>query len=158
MNIRIAVIGLIIMALTFAAPAEDLNSSAVPARLGGISINVSDLDRATAYYKMIGLVAEDRHGEAPKRTQYMNINATKATFNYGGLVLHEDKSTTPYTAGDPNSLSIFLVADAKAVCQRLADAKMPCDREPRAEGPTKVIAARAHDPDGRSVEFIQLLQ
>ena len=51
---------------------------------------------------------------------------------------------------------IFIVNDAKAVCQRLAEAKMPCDREPVSQGPSNTIAAFARDPDGHAVEFLQL--
>ena len=151
MNKLIALIGLSIFARSFAASAAD--QAAPVARLGGISINVSDLDKATAYYKLVGLIVDDRRGEAPKRTQYMNIDVGKTTFKYPGLVLRETKD--PIVLGNAYNVIILLTADPAAICKKLADAKMPCTREATPEGPSKVIAAFAKDPDGHVVEFLQ---
>ncbi len=81
----VALIGLGI-ATVASASAADTQSAAAPTRLGGVSITVSDLDKATAFYKMIGLLEEQRRGEAPKRQQYMNNDASKSTFENPGLV------------------------------------------------------------------------
>ena len=153
MNKFIALIGLSIFAGSLSAMAADAGSGAPTARLGGISINVSDLDKATAYYKLAGLLVDERRGEAPKRTQYMNIEVKNSTFRYPGLVLRE--TTEALNLGNAYNVIILLTSDPAAVCKRLADAKMPCTREGGAEGPSKIITAFAKDPDGHVVEFLQ---
>ena len=50
---------------------------------------------------------------------------------------------------------ILLSDDPVAICKRLADAKMPCTREAGPEGPSKIVAGFAKDPDGHVVEFLQ---
>ena len=149
MNKLIALIGLGILAGSCAAAAAE----APTARVGGISINVSDLDKATAYYKLVGLVADERRGQAPKRQQYMNIDVGTTTFKYPGLVLRE--TTDALTLGNAYNVIILLTSDPAAICKKLADAKMPCTREAGAEGPSKIITAFAKDPDGHVVEFLQ---
>jgi hypothetical protein len=146
-----ALIALGIATGSFAAAAAE---KPVAIRLEGISLNASDLAKTTAFYKMIGLEEGDLRGEAGKRTQYMNMNVTKNQFDKPGLVLRETKD--PITLGNATNVLIFVVADAKGVCQKLADAKMPCDREPKVEGPNKSMAGFTKDPDGRTVEFLQL--
>jgi hypothetical protein len=151
MNKFIALIALSICAGSFAAAAAD--QAAPTARLGGISINVSDLDKATAYYKLVGLVVDERRGQAPKRTQYMNIDVGTTTFKNPGLVLRE--TTDALDLGNAYNVIILLTSDPAAVCKKLADANMPCTREAGAEGPSKIITAFAKDPDGHVVEFLQ---
>ena len=151
MNKRTALTTIGIVAATFSASAAD--QAAPTARVGGVSINVSDLDKATDFYKLVGLVADERRGQASKRQQYMNIDVGTTTFKYPGLVLRETQD--PLTLGNAYNVIILLTADPAAICKKLADAKMPCTREAGAEGPSKIITAFAKDPDGHVVEFLQ---
>ena len=153
MNMRNFLIGFSITAGAFAASAAEPQSDT---RLAGITFNVSDLDKATDYYKMIGLSVQDRRGNAPTRTQYMVLNVTKGDYSQPGLVLREEKSEPIDAKTNAYRHVIFIVKDAKAICQTLAAAKMPCDREPMSQGPSNTIAAFARDPDGHVVEFLQL--
>ena len=152
MNMRIGMIGLCLVAGSIAATAAE--PAAV--RLGGVTLNVSDLDKATDFYKLIGVSVQDRRGEAPKRTQYLIMNVTKGDYSQGGIVLREEKEAPIDRKGNAYRHVIFIVPDAKAICQKLAEAKMPCEREPVVQGPSKTIAAFASDPDGHTVEFLQL--
>ena len=102
---------------------------------------------------MVGLVADERRGQAPKRTQYMNIDVGTTTFKYPGLVLRE--TTEPMSPGNAYNVIILLSNDPAAICKKLGDAKMPCTREAGAEGPSKIVTAFAKDPDGHVVEFLQ---
>lgn len=143
----------LVVAGAAAMAAEAVKPNPDRSLLGIIIYNTTDFDKATAYYTMLGFQEYERRGEKPNRVAQFNFSGSKGTF-VGGISLHE--AAGPLTMGNAYVRTSFVVKDVRAVCNRLAEAKMPCTSEPRVvAGDDNAVIAMAKDPDGRIVELIQ---
>ena len=122
--------------------------------LGTAVFNTPDFDRARAYYDLLGFQEVDHRDDKPHRLVAFNVGASHGWFT-GGIALIE--TTEPFTLGNGSAWTIIVVKDVRAICKRLADAKTPCTREPTVPpGHDNALIGMATDPDGRTLELVQL--
>jgi catechol 2,3-dioxygenase-like lactoylglutathione lyase family enzyme len=163
MNTRTAVIvafGLSAALAVFAVQAASDKSPAknkIEAEVVGVSFLVADLEKSVAFYKLLGLEYVEQRREKPNRAVYLNMHPSEGRFRgSSGIALHESKPSGEPSVGNLYNGTMIAVTDVRAVCKRLADAKMPCYREPTVTPHDRnAIIAFANDPDGRRVTIIQ---
>ncbi|HET7846578.1 MAG TPA: VOC family protein [Acidimicrobiia bacterium] len=101
---------------------------------------VADIDRAVAWYRMLGIEAGSRHGTWQAMT-------TDGRTSFG---LHEGQRER----ADPTAAIAFGVADLDAEMTRLADLGInPVDDEVTDTGAARFITYR--DPDGNEIQLLE---
>lgn len=130
--------------------------------VGFAVVNVSDMARSVAFYKLLGLtvtLTAVAHSGVPGTPESkdvpMTIFQTARGVNASGL--HLVQHDGPVVLGNAYNRLGIRVADAVGVCKSLAAAGTPCLREPRVSRRNNMTFAVgwARDPDGRLLELVQ---
>lgn len=131
--------------------------------VGFAVLNVSDMEKSVAFYKLLGLtvtLTTVAHSSVPGTPENKNLPITlfqtAPGINAGGLQLVQHDG--PVALGTAYNRLGIRVADALGICKRLAEARAPCVKEPnefQSNGVTMAIAW-AKDPDGRLLELIEI--
>ncbi|GEO80029.1 hypothetical protein ROR02_01600 [Pararhodospirillum oryzae] len=144
----------------FSGRARALAATAAPVdgstfRLVHCMLRVADLDRTIAFYTHhLGMQVLERREH--RRNQFSQA--------YLGFGPHCAMSVefvqnwtreTPYELGDSFGHIALEVTGITALCERLAAAKVPMPRPPRAQRHGESIVAFIEDPDGHRIELIQ---
>jgi catechol-2,3-dioxygenase len=138
-------------------PARDPNRSV----LGKNSLRAADVDKTAEFYHLIGM--QEIYRQKSERFAAMrdphsyvvafNYNARLGNYREGLAIM---QAWEPIVLGNAYIHMSIVVKDTRAVCQRLAEHKMPCERGPdvnAADG--NAINAFVKDPDGRMVQLTQ---
>jgi catechol 2,3-dioxygenase-like lactoylglutathione lyase family enzyme len=155
-------LALLLYALTITAPGvqgADVKNAPIPRLdvVAGVALNVSDLERSVAFYKIIGLQDTIHLNDQGNRRVMFNVDQASAKFA-GSLLLYEIKiKGQALDIGNGINRVLLIVSDLHDVCRRLDEAKMPCTTEPKVI-PTdgNATIALGKDPDGYVLELIQL--
>jgi lactoylglutathione lyase len=126
----------------------------VQVQLGGVALNVADLDRSVAFYRDAFGLRELHRIPLPTMTEVIVGPAPGEDGTTVMLVQHADRPGPP-SPSDVVEKLYFLTSDAQALFDRALAAGATSETPPRRATAMPLTVAFVRDPDGYKLELVE---